>query len=42
MISPTSALRYDPYDFDIDNDPYPTWRRLQDEEPLYWNDEHQF
>jgi len=40
--APTSALRYDPYDADIDNDPYPTWRRLQDEAPLYRNDEHGF
>ena len=41
-IRPTSAVRYDPYDADIDDDPYEVWRRLQDEAPLYWNEEHQF
>jgi cytochrome P450 len=35
-------LRYDPYDIDIDVDPYPTWTRLRDDAPLYWNDEHGF
>ena len=40
--SGTSAVQYDPYDADIDDDPYPTWTRLQDEAPLYRNDEHGF
>ncbi len=31
-------LYYDPYDFDIDADPYPVWKRLRDEAPLYYND----
>jgi cytochrome P450 len=35
-------VRYDPYDVDIDDDPYPTWTRLRDEAPLYRNDEHGF
>ncbi|HJR26349.1 MAG TPA: cytochrome P450 [Acidimicrobiales bacterium] len=33
---------YDPYDFEIDTDPYPVWKRLRDEQPLYWNDKHEF
>ena len=33
---------YDPYDFDIDTDPYPVWRRLREERPLYYNDKHDF
>ena len=37
-----SDLRYDPYDFEIDTDPYPVWRRLRDERPLYYNAEHDF
>jgi cytochrome P450 len=41
-LSESSAVRYDPYDADIDDDPYPTWTRLQDEAPLYRNDEHGF
>jgi cytochrome P450 len=37
-----SDLRYDPYDFEIDTDPYPVWKRLRDERPLYYNAEHNF
>ena len=40
--TPASAVRYDPYDLDIDDDPYPTWSRLRDDHPLYWNEEHGF
>ena len=39
---PAPGVGYDPYDTDIDLDPYPTWRRLRDEAPLYWNEEHEF
>lgn len=33
---------YDPYDFDIDDNPYPVWKRLRDEAPLYYNDRYDF
>src|SRR4051794_31840536 len=33
---------YDPYDATIDADPYPVWRRLRDETPLYYNEQHDF
>ena len=33
---------YDPFDFEIDADPYPTWSRLRDEAPLYRNDKYDF
>jgi cytochrome P450 len=33
---------YDPYDFDIDADPYPVWKRLRDEAPLYYNEKYGF
>ncbi len=33
---------YDPYDFEIDDDPYPAWRRLREETPLYYNAKHDF
>jgi len=36
------GLRYDPYDVEIDVDPYPTYRRLRDEAPLYRNEELDF
>ena len=35
-------LSYDPYDFDIDADPYPIWKRLREEAPLYYNAEYDF
>jgi len=37
-----SDLYYDPYDVDIDRDPYPTYRRLREEAPLYYNEPHDF
>jgi cytochrome P450 len=35
-------LYYDPYDFEIDADPYPIWRRLREEQPLYHNERYDF
>ena len=37
-----SGVYYDPYDFEIDTDPYPVWRRLRDEQPLYHNEKYDF
>ncbi len=43
MTSTTSSeLYYDPFDFDIDDDPYPVWKRLRDEAPLYYNEKYDF
>jgi cytochrome P450 len=38
----TAGINYDPYDFEIDADPYPTFRRLRDEAPLYRNEKYDF
>ena len=38
----TVDLYYDPFDFDIDDDPYPVWRRMREEAPLYYNERHDF
>jgi len=35
-------LYYDPYDYAIDADPHPSWRRLRDEAPVYRNDDLDF
>ena len=35
-------IYYDPYDFEIDADPYPIWKRLRDEAPLYYNEKYDF
>jgi len=36
------GVYYDPYDFEIDTDPYPIWKRLRDEQPLYYNERYDF
>ncbi|BBZ01614.1 cytochrome P450 [Mycolicibacterium chitae] len=42
QLTPTGHVYYDPYDLDINRDPYPTFRRLRDEAPLYYNERHDF
>jgi cytochrome P450 len=42
VTTTTSDVRYDPYDIEINRDPYPVYRRLREEAPLYYNDEHDF
>jgi len=37
-----SDVYYDPYDVTINADPYPVYRRLREEAPLYYNDRHDF
>ena len=34
----TSAVHFDPYDHDLVVDPYPVYRRLREEAPLYYNE----
>jgi cytochrome P450 len=41
-VTDPPEVYYDPYDFVIDTDPYPIWKRLRDEQPLYYNDKHDF
>jgi cytochrome P450 len=38
----TASLYWDPYDTVLDDDPYPVWKRLRDEAPVYRNDELDF
>ncbi|WP_297848198.1 cytochrome P450 [Mycobacterium sp.] len=33
---------YDPFDFEIDDDPYPVWKRMRDATPLYHNEKFGF
>jgi cytochrome P450 len=42
LTTPASDVYYDPFDIEIDTDPYPTFRRLRDEAPLYYNEKHDF
>jgi hypothetical protein len=32
-------LHFDPFDYAFHEDPYPVYRRLRDEAPVYWNEE---
>jgi cytochrome P450 len=36
------AVYYDPYKVEIWKDPYPTFRRMRDEAPLYYNEQYDF
>ena len=38
----TTDLYYDPYDVEIHRDPYPVFRRLREEAPLYYNETYDF
>ena len=42
MTSLTDVPLLDPYDYDFHEDPYPYYKRLRDEAPLYRNDELDF
>ena len=41
-MSQATDVYYDPYDVEISADPYPVFRRLRDEAPLYYNETHDF
>src|ERR1700723_258932 len=35
-------LYYDPFDVETDSDPYPAWKRMREEAPLYYNEKYNF
>jgi len=41
-VSTEGAVAFDPYDVDINVDPYPVFRRLREEAPLYYNEQYDF
>jgi cytochrome P450 len=41
-VGSSSEVYYDPYDVTIHDDPYPTFRRLREEAPLYYNERYDF
>jgi len=41
-VGSTSDVYYDPYNVEINADPYPVFRRLREEAPLYYNKQHDF
>lgn len=38
----SAPIEFDPYDYALQEDPYPVYARLRDEEPLHHNEEHDF
>jgi cytochrome P450 len=38
----STDLTWDPIDTTVDDDPYPVWKRMRDEHPLYHNEEYGF
>ncbi|MFJ1456366.1 cytochrome P450 [Nocardia wallacei] len=40
--SATSDVYYDPYDVRLNADPYPMFKRIRDELPVYYNEQHDF
>jgi cytochrome P450 len=41
-VSAANDVYYDPYNTELNADPYPMFRRLREESPLYYNPEHDF
>jgi cytochrome P450 len=41
-LAATSDVYFDPYDVDINANPYPVFARLREEAPLYYNAQHDF
>jgi cytochrome P450 len=41
-VSAASDIYFDPYDVELNADPYPMFRRLREEAPLYYNEQHDF
>jgi cytochrome P450 len=37
-----APLEYDPYSYELDEDPYPVYRWMQDHAPAYYNETHDF
>jgi cytochrome P450 len=40
VVANAREVYYDPYDVDINADPYPTYQRLRDETPIYYNERY--
>jgi cytochrome P450 len=41
-VSAPNEVYFDPYDVELNADPYPMFRRLREEAPLYYNEQHDF
>ena len=41
VVRVLTAVEFDPYSYEIHEDPYPTYRRLRDEAPAYYNEKRE-
>ncbi|CAM3216764.1 cytochrome P450 [Mycobacterium intermedium] len=41
-VTPAADVYYDPWDADLNADPYPMFRRIRQNAPLYYNEKHDF
>jgi hypothetical protein len=41
-VTAPDGVYYDPYDVQINADPYSAFRGLREEAPLYYNEQHDF
>jgi cytochrome P450 len=41
-VSVSDELYWDPFDYDLQANPHPVWRRMREEAPLYRNDNYDF
>jgi len=41
-VGTDTSIYYDPFDAEINADPYPTYRRLREEAPIYFNERYNF
>lgn len=41
-VDTSSPIYYDPFDLEIDRDVHTVWRRMREEQPVYWNDKYGF
>ena len=37
-----TEIYYDPFDYEVDMDPHPVWKRMREEMPLYYNEKYDF
>ena len=42
MVVTHTDVYWDPYDVEINTDPYPVFKRLREEAPLYYNEQYDF
>jgi cytochrome P450 len=41
-VGTMSPIYYDPFDVELDRNVHAMWRRMREEQPVYWNEQYQF